>query len=94
MENRKNVTPAARLLILEISADVANHVCKIQYVRDRVAHMKETRQRDFDYYIRLDMYVRHLIKFLGQFRPVSKENITRLVTAHQNNVRVLCQRQR
>ena len=49
---------ATRLLILEISADVANHVCKIQYVRDRVAHMKATRQRDFDYYIRLDMYVR------------------------------------
>ena len=49
----EDVHIVTRLLILEISADVANHVFKIEYVRDRVAHMKATRQRDFDYYIRL-----------------------------------------
>ena len=46
-----------RLLILEISADVANHICKIQYIHDRIAHMKATCEHDFDYYVSLDMYV-------------------------------------
>ena len=51
---------SSRLLILEISADMANHVCKIHSVCDHVVYMKATRQHDIDYYIRLDMYVRHM----------------------------------